>query len=1007
MSSGKTYWRSLEQLEGAPASEAPQGVSRRTMLTLMGASLSLAGLTACRRPVEKIVPYVTAPEDLLPGVPRHYATTMPFGRSAYGLVVESHEGRPTKIEGNELHPSTLGASSPWIQAAILDLYDPDRSQRVQRAGEAATWDEFEQTWAGLAETFAGNGGQGLAVLTEPFASPTLRRMVDLFRERYPNARFVSYQPISEESANEGCEQLFGQVYEVRSRLDRAAVVLALDSDFLMTDPEAVRHAMEFAEGRRIRGEHGSMSRLWSVESALTVTGSNADQRLRLRPGQMAGFLGLLAGELESRGLALSLPTAGFHAIDGVQKSWVEALAQDLLEHRGKSIILAGQGQPAAVHAAATLLNSALGNLGQTITLHRSDEQGRSSRSGLGDLATAMRDGEVSALFVLGGNPLYDAPADFEFAGALEAVEHSFHLSSHVNETSDACTWQLPHAQFLESWGDARAQGGALSVTQPLIRPLFGGRSSLELMTLLATGETGSAYEQLRETWREYLGSGSFEMNWQRLLHAGVLQNTDGRDEVRPPVPAPDQARRVFAELAKVSPSEGAEALDLIFRPSATLYDGRYANNGWLQELPDPVTKITWDNAALLSPATAHSLGVQHEQIVRIEYEGREIQLPVWVVPGQADGTVVLDLGHGRTKAGRVGNGQGFDAYRLRISAEPGYGRWARVQPTGETYAISETQHHNEMDELGESERDGRIPMLIRETTLAEFSRNPEFVADQEVEHPPLVSLWKEHSYEEGKQWGMSIDLNACIGCGTCTIACQSENNIPVVGKTEVGNGREMAWIRVDRYFSGSSEQPEAVFQPVPCMHCENAPCEQVCPVGATTHDSEGLNTMVYNRCIGTRYCANNCPYKVRRFNFFNFTKDTPEVRKMVNNPDVTVRSRGVMEKCSFCLQRINRARVEAKLAGREMRDGDVTTACEQACPTRAIRFGDIRDAESRVTRDKADPRDYVLLGELNNKPRVSYMGKLRNPHPDLAAAPGPADPHGQPDPSGQDNHGHG
>ena len=1027
MNSGKTYWRSLAQKEGAPrdrsfenrefaegVSEAPQGVSRRTMLTLMGASLSLAGLTACRRPVEKIVPFVTAPEDLLPGVARHYATTMPFGRSAYGLVVESHEGRPTKIEGNELHPSTLGASSPWIQAAILDLYDPDRLQPVQRAGEAVAWGEFEQTWAGLAQTFAANGGQGLAVLTEEFASPTLERLLDAFRARYPQARIVSYGPLGEESAVAGSEQVFGQAYETRCRFDRAAVVLALDSDFLMTDPEAVRHAMQFAEGRRIRGEHGSMSRLWSVESALTVTGGNADQRLRLRPGQLAGLLGLLATKLRSGGLALNLPAAGFPAVEGVEPHWVEALAHDLLENRGKSIILAGQGQPAEVHAAAMLLNSSLGNLGETITLHRSRGQGRSSRGELGDLADAMRGGQVSALFVLGGNPLYDAPADFEFAGALQGVEHSFHLASHLDETSDACSWHLPQAHFLESWGDARARGGALSVIQPLIRPLFGGRSNLELMALLATGETGSAYEHVRETWREQLGAGLFEKNWQQLLHAGLLQTTEGTaaqgtdaqgtDAVRPSRPGLDQERRIFAALGMIAPDEGAEALDLVFRPSATLYDGRFANNGWLQELPDPVTKITWDNAALLSPATARSLDVQHEQMVRLEYEGREMTLPVWVVPGQADRTVVVDLGHGRTAAGRVGNGQGFDVYRLRTSAAPGYGVWTRLQPTDETYAVAETQHHNEMDELGEAERDHRIPMLIREATLAEYRHKPDFVKGEEVEHPPLVSLWKEHSYEDGKQWGMSIDLNACIGCGTCAIACQSENNIPVVGKAEVANGREMSWIRVDRYFSGTVEQPEAVFQPVPCMHCENAPCEQVCPVAATTHDSEGLNTMVYNRCVGTRYCANNCPYKVRRFNFFNFTKDTPEVRKMANNPDVTVRSRGVMEKCSFCLQRINRARLDAKLAGREMRDGDVTTACEQACPTRAIRFGDIRDEESRVTQDKADPRNYVLLGELNNKPRVSYLGKLRNPHPDLGPAPGPSDHPGQPE---QDNHGHG
>jgi len=999
MSSGKTYWRSLGQLVDDPrsrrfldrefpegASELPEGVTRRTMLTLMGASLSLAGLTACRRPVEKIVPYVSAPENVLPGVPQHYATTMPLGRSAYGVVVESHEGRPTKIEGNDLHPSTRGASGCWMQASILDLYDPDRSDSVRKGEEASSWDEFAISWAALEEGFAAERGRGLAVISEAFASPTLERLVDRFRERFPEAIWAAYEPVNDESAVEGSVQALGQAYDAEYHYDRASTILALDSDFLLTDLESTRAAGEFADARRVRGEQGTMNRLWSVESAQSVTGANADHRLRLRPGQIAAFLGLLAAELKSQGLPVDPPAGGFAAVEGVRADWVRALAKDLLAHRGRGIIVAGAGQPAAVHAAALVLNSALGNLGKTISLHESVPHGRSSTRDLDKLLASARNGEVKALFVLGGNPLYDAPADLEFAAALAAVERSFHLATHVNETSRACSWHLPQAHYLESWGDARARGGAASVIQPLIAPLFGARTSVEVLGLLATGEFASGHESVRETWRETLGGAGFEKRWLRLLHDGVLADSAGRTRVDPPVPSPDRQRALLAALGEAHDAGAGDALDVIFRPSASVYDGRFANVGWLQELPDAVTKITWDNAALISPATAASIGVENEQVVRLSYEGREMELPAWVVPGQADGCVVLELGHGREAAGRVGNGCGFNAYALRTSAAPGFGSWARVEPTGRSYKLSETQHHDEMDEIGEQEQAKRVPHLVRETTLSEFNHHPDFVHEHEVEHPPLQSMWQEHSYDEGPQWGMSIDLNACTGCGACSIACQSENNIPIVGKAEVANGREMSWIRIDRYFSGSPDEAQAVFQPVACMHCENAPCEQVCPVAATVHDDQGLNTMVYNRCIGTRYCANNCPYKVRRFNFFNFTKDTPEVQKMAANPDVTVRSRGVMEKCSLCTQRINRVRLDAKLAGREAQDGDIRTACEQACPSRAIRFGDIRDENSAIAKEKSDPRTYVLLGELNNQPRTSYMGKLRNPHPDLSDA---------------------
>jgi MoCo/4Fe-4S cofactor protein with predicted Tat translocation signal len=981
----RTYWRSLEQIEDHPefraalerefpegASELPEGMTRRDMMMLVGASLSLAGLAGCRRPVEEIVPYVNAPEEFVPGVPRYYATTMPFRRSAYGLIVESHEGRPTKIEGNPSHPSTLGASSTRVQASVLGLYDPDRSQSVTLSGARKSWNDFVTAWGQLSQAHAADAGAGLAVLSESFSSPTLARLVSDLRTRYPRLQWATYDAVSDENRLAGLRQATGRDVDLMLRFDRASVILALDADPLLSDPEMIRHARGFADGRRAGASGGVMNRLYAVEGVYSLTGAMADHRLRLESRQIAPFLAALAARLGSPATAAASPAS----VPGADPRFVDALAKDLLANRGKGLIVAGERQPAAVHAAVCALNASLGNTGKTVSYFETKDASLPSESSLASLVSAMKGGAVKTLVILGGNPVFDAPADLDFASAMSKVPHTIALGHSMDETASKAEWHIPRAHYLESWGDARAVGGTLSVVQPLILPLFGGRTPVEVLGLMVAGQDRPGYDIVKETWKPILGEAEFDKKWNRVLHDGLLPGSEL------PEVAPDLAAKSIAALAAPNGGAGASpgGLEIVFLPSPSLHDGRFANDGWLQELPDPITKLTWDNPALVSPKTAETVSAASGDVVRVDYAGRSIELPVWILPGMADGVVALTLGYGRQRAGRIGSGVGFDTFTVRASRAPGFDGGATLSKRGGTYPLSATQNHGSME--------GRP--LVRESTVAELrSKAPEAggvpgalgVFEEEAPH---FSLWKEHTYDQGHQWGMTIDLNACIGCNACMTACQSENNVPVVGKIQIAKGREMHWLRVDRYFSGEpSGSPEMVFQPVPCMQCEDAPCEQVCPVAATVHDGQGLNVMVYNRCIGTRYCSNNCPYKVRRFNFFNFTKDTPAILKLAMNPDVTVRARGVMEKCTYCTQRINRVKIDAKLAGRELRDGDVKTACQQACPASAIEFGDLRDRSSRVAKAKADPRNYALLDELNTKPRTTYLAKVRNPNPDL------------------------
>jgi molybdopterin-containing oxidoreductase family iron-sulfur binding subunit len=931
---------------GAPGgNEFPDGAfeldgpSRRSFIQLMGASLALAGLSGCRRPEEKILPYGRAPEEVVPGRPQRFASAFPFRGDALGVVVESHEGRPTKLEGNPLHPSSRGGADAFAQASILELYDPDRSRGPRFRGIATSWDEALGALRAALTPLA--DGRGLAVITEAHRSPTLAAQLATLRQRFPAARIVRWEPLDDGAARQGARMAFGRPLDAVYDSGHARVLATFDDDLLAS----VAQARGFADGRR--GAAGAGNRLYAVESRFSLTGTAADHRLRVRSRRVHGVLLALAHAVGVE----ELPAAP--SLDPREARFVAALGRDLLLHRGAALVSVGAGQPAAVHALGHLVNAAVA--GATVRWQPPFSDAPEGAGALVDLAAAMRRGEIKVALICGGNPLYDAPADADFAAALAHVPTSAHLSSFVDETSAACTFHLARAHWLEGWSDVRAQDGTLSVVQPLIAPLHGGKTDAEVLERILGG-TRSAYQLVQASFPASGGAGL-----RRALHDGV--HPEPAPTLAPPAPRPDAA--ALAAL----PDDGA--LEVTFAADVHAFDGRFANNGWLQELPDPMTKLTWDNAALLSPASARRLGLASGDMVDLVVGGRGVRLPVLIAPGQADDSLALTLGQGRRRAGSVGTGVGFDVYPLRTSSGLGFAT-ATLQRTGRTHRLAIAHGHHSQE--------GRP--LVRQATVAEAHEDPAFAKKPDEEHPPLVSLWKEHEYQ-GHKWGMVIDLQSCIGCNACTVACQAENNIPLVGKTGVEKSREMHWIRIDRYFT-DGDDPESVAQPIACQQCEQAPCEQVCPVGATTHSPEGLNDMAYNRCIGTRYCANNCPYKVRRFNFFNYQKDLDELRKMQFNPDVTVRSRGVMEKCTYCVQRINGAKSAAHQAGRDrVRDGEVVTACQQTCPTRAITFGDLNDPSSEVARRAADPRNYVLLEELNIKPRTSFLARVRNPNPEL------------------------
>ena len=997
-----TYWRSLDELEQttefreAVRREFPNDdwdrlppATRRQFLKVMGASFALAGLTACRWPKEEIVPFAHRPEGRTPGVPQRFATSMEIGGAALGLLVTSFDGRPIKAEGNPLHPDSLGALSAVAQAEILQLYDPDRSRRLllREGGQeyVKDWSEFE-SFAG--ERFSGTGA-GVAVLAGASSSPTLAALHERFLATHPDARWYEYEPISRDNEREGTRLVFGSMVRKHPHLGEAEVVACFDADPLFDHPAALRLAREFAAARN--PESGSGARLYVGESGYSLTGARADHRVAVASSRVPALLAAVANNLVAEhGLELPAAAAGFagatdHSATDDERHFVDLLAADLVTHRGHGVVLVGPRQAPAVHALAAVLNYALGSTGSTITYTADPSPDRPSHlEAISDLARRIRGDEIESLLILGGNPAYDAPADLDFADRLTGVPVSIHLSLYDDETSRLCTWHLPASHHLESWGDGAAWDGTLTLRQPLIEPLYGGRSAIEVLAIAAGDGPKSGFPLVREGLSERFGFPISDAFWRQALHDGVVGQT-AWDTVAPTTNPAQLASAVDGlwELLEAGRPTAKHA-ELVLVPDAKVFDGRFANNGWLQELPDAITKITWGNALLISPATARDIGVSDSEIASVQARGATLELPVYVLPGMARNSAMVALGYGRTAAGQVGNGVGTDTYKFRTTAAPDILSGVTIRGTGRTYALATTQDHFAIDTIGFLERNRRVADLVREASLDAYLENPEIIHEQE-HHPPLISLWKDHEYE-GEQWGMAIDLNACIGCNACIVACQAENNIPVVGRQQVLNQREMQWIRLDRYFktaqgvtSDEVDDAQIVFQPMACVQCENAPCEQVCPVAATQHTTDGLNAMVYNRCIGTRYCSNNCPYKVRRFNFFNYHKELADTTKMQFNPEVTVRSRGVMEKCTFCVQRIEAVRITARNDNRPITDGEIMPACAQTCPAQAISFGNLNDPSSEVSRSREEHRSYAVLAELNIRPRTHYLARLNNP----------------------------
>jgi Fe-S-cluster-containing dehydrogenase component/anaerobic selenocysteine-containing dehydrogenase len=955
----KRYWRTLDEYEGAVATiEEPQAVdqeppseeSRRRFLTLMAGSLAFGGLAACtRQPTEFIVPYVDPPEKVIPGKPQFYATAVPVNGIAQGVIVESHLGRPTKVEGNPDHPASLGASDVLSQASVMDLYDPDRAREILFRNDARTWENFLAALYAALEPARSGKGAGFRILTETVTSPSLGDRIQAVLAALPGARWHQWDPAGCHSAREGAQMAFGRTLNTYYQLENADVIVSLDSDFLACGPATTRYAHDYSLRRR-RGDRLDMNRLYVLESAMTSTGGKADHRLPLRYAEVETFTRELAQIVAGQG-----------APDQKYGAWTSAIARDLTAHRGASAIIPGEHQSPAVHALAHSMNAALGNAGKTVIYTdpleiRSEDQNASLKA----LAQDLDSGAVDVLLILGGNPVYNAPADLDFARKLSRARFSAHIGLTVDETSSYCQWHVPESHFLEEWGDARAYDGTVSIIQPLILPLYDSHSYLRLLDAIIAYPGRSAYDIVRAYWMARQKGGDFETWWRKSLHDGLVEQS-ALPQIKigtPSMPAAPQ------------PSPGG-AVEVVFRADPYLLDGRYANNIWLQELPRPMNKLTWDNSVLLSPATAKRLDVSSQDLVELRRAGRSVRGSVWIQPGHPDDTVTVHLGFGRTRSGRAGNGAGFSAYILRTSDALWSASDLEIRKTGKSYPLASTQMQQWLE--------GHRPILG--ANVEEYRAHPDFVKEaQETPAFPLT-IYPHWDYP-GYAWGLSIDLTACVNCNACVVACQAENNIPVVGKEQILARRGMHWLRIDTYYEGGDVTPTAHYQPIPCQQCEDAPCEYVCPVHATAHSADGLNDMTYNRCVGTRYCSNNCPYKVRRFNFFLFQDWVTETLKLQRNPDVTVRSRGVMEKCTYCVQRIRETEIQARVENRYIRDGEIQTACMQACPTQAIVFGDINNPDNRVAKLKREKLNYSLLAELNSRPRTTYLAELRNPNPE-------------------------
>ena len=1089
---GRAYWRSLEELAGddefnrflerefprqAPRDMAP--LARRDFLKLMGASLALAGVSGCAfQPTENIVGYVNAPEDMIPGVPQFYATAMTMGGYAIGLLAESNMGRPTKIEGNPSHPSSLGATDIYAQASILNLYDPARSKAMRKLRDNVTWEDFTGAVQELAEQqLAPNNGEGFHLLTETITSPTLVSQIAQLQQAFPRMQWHQYEPNTRDGARAGAQQAFGGPTHLVYHFDRADRVLSLDANFLGDEPGSVRYARDFSDRRRARAGTQNINRMYMVESTPTITGAVADHRLAVSGSQVQAIAQALAAKLGAPGV--NAPT-----LNAAQQTWVDACATDLQSARGRVVAIAGGHQSAEVHVLAHAINSALGALNTTVTGHEAVEvvpqtggAAFQQTQSISALAQAIDNGSAKVVLMLGGNPAFSAPADVKFGERLEkAVLRqrnplvAIHLSIDDNETSANSTWHIPETHYLESWGDARGHDGTVSIVQPLIQPLYPqARNAHEVLGAFQTPTSKgvnaqpnalqpqynpdrSAMEIVQGYWMRTRGNNSnasldagatdqagagitamdlntnagdaasaitaFEKQWQTWLHDGIVPNSAA---------APKTLSFVGNVGALNAPNAGA--IEALFRPDPTIWDGRFLNNAWLQELPKPLTKITWDNTVLMPLSMAEKLGVTDDDLVNVKLKNAEtfVQLPVTIQPGHPENCVTVHYGYGRTRAGAVGNETGRDVLALRSAQNM---NWAPVEVSaaGGSYRIARTAHHNVIDPRDNSIDGLHERALIQSATIEQFAKNPKSVVGRKaIAGLPVVGLTQQgkintgveedgtdagHAsdhpgeekapgfpslYSSGRDsvlndeaipyaWGMSIDTSTCIGCNACVIACQSENNSAVTGKDQVMIGREMHWLRIDTYYHGDVNDPDVYFQPVMCMHCEKAPCEPVCPVMATEHSPEGINEMVYNRCIGTRYCSNNCPYKVRRFNFLQYSEQNTPQMELMANPDVTVRARGVMEKCNYCIQRVQEAKIQAEKEDRTVRDGEIVTACQQSCPTNAIIFGDIRNAKSQVAQLKQQPHTYGMLTELNTYPRTTYLAKIHNPNPQIKRA---------------------
>jgi molybdopterin-containing oxidoreductase family iron-sulfur binding subunit len=983
---GPQYWRTLDELAQTPefeemlhrefpkhASEWTDKSSRRDFMKIMGASLALAGLSACtKQPLEPIVPYVKQPSNLLIGKPLFYATAMTLGAYGTGLLVESHEGRPTKIEGNPQHPSSLGGTDVFNQASVLTMYDPDRSQTNTYLGEMRNWPQVLSSLRGPVDAQKASGGAGLRVLSGATSSPSFVAQMQDFLKTYPQAKWYQWEAVNRDNVYAGAQIAFGQPVETLYDFSKAKVLLSLDGDFLSSGfPGFHKYTRDFSRGRRPELKE-EMLRFYAVESATTNTAAKADHRMHVKASEVEGFARALASKLGAAQAGGEIKVS--------QKKFVDALVKDLQANRGAAMVVVGDAQTPTTHALAHAINAALGAVGKTVSYSDPVDPFAATPKveQLRQLTDEMRNGQVNMLLVLNTNPMYDAPADFGFYDAFNKVGLRVHIGLYQDETAKYCHWHLNANHYLEQWGDTRSFDGTVSFIQPLIAPLYGGHSESELIEFLTNEDEATSYALTQRYWQSRIAAGyaatdaapaagarqhtgaDFKSWWDRSLHDGFVAGSAF---------AP---KTVAAKVAVPAATASVGGLEVMFRRDPTVYDGRFANNGWLQETPKPMTQVCWDNPVLMSVATAKKLKLKSEDEVELDLNGRKVKGAIWLTPGHPDDAVTVTMGYGRQKAGRVGSGIGFSAFTLRTSNALWNAGGLKLTATGGHFGLASPQGHQSME--------GRA--IVRAATLEEFIKSPGF-AHEMVEAPAAgLTMYAPYEYKDHK-WGMAIDLNSCIGCKTCTVACQAENNIAVVGKDQVKRGRHMNWLRIDNYHEGPPENPNTYFQPVPCMQCENAPCEVVCPVGATAHSTEGLNDMVYNRCVGTRYCSNNCPYKVRRFNFLLYSDfDTPQL-KFQRNPDVTVRSRGVMEKCTYCVQRITHARINAEEQNRKVKDGEILTACQQACPAEAIIFGDLNDPGSRVSKLKASERNYGLLEELNTRPRTTYMAAVRNPNPEL------------------------